>query len=77
MKGIVLAGGARHAAVSPDDGDVEAASACLRQAHDLLSPVHPDDGGHPGHSHHLHPGGLPNFERLLGDGSPVRPAPEL
>lgn len=51
MKGIILAG-ERVPALSGDRGRVEAAPSCLRQAHDLLSAVHPDVHRYPGHPHH-------------------------
>lgn len=47
----------RHAAIPPDHGNEQAAAAGLRQADDLLPAVHADALGHPGHPHHLDPGG--------------------
>ena len=52
MRGIILAGGSRHAAASDDAGRLEADAAGLRQADDLLSARRADAGGHsrdPGH----------------------------
>src|SRR5437899_662940 len=52
----------RHAALPPDARRQQAARAGLRQAHDLLSPVHADAGGHPRDPRHYYtprPGKLP------------------
>src|SRR5437773_12390975 len=52
----------RHAALPPDARRQQAARADLRQAHDLLSPVHADAGGHPRDPRHYYtprPGKLP------------------
>jgi dTDP-glucose 4,6-dehydratase len=46
-------------AVSGDTGRFQAVAAGLRQADDLLSPVHADAGGDPGFSGYLHPAGRP------------------
>ena len=54
MKGIVLAGGSRHAALPDDAGGQQAAAAGLRQADDLLSAVGADAGRHPRDPDHHH-----------------------
>ena len=69
MKGIILAGGQRHAPVPADPGDQQADAAGLRQADDLLSAVDADAGGDSRDPGYQHAGGLPVFRRLLGDGS--------
>ena len=52
MKGIILAGGVGHAAVSAHAGGQQAAAAGLRQADDLLPAVDADAGRHPRHPGH-------------------------
>jgi len=56
----------RHPALPADHGHQQAAAAGLRQADDLLPPVHADAGRHSGHPD---PTDTPRFEALLGDGS--------
>lgn len=50
-------------------GDVEVAASRVRQADDLLSAERADDGRDSRHPVISTPHDLPNFERLLGDGS--------
>ena len=53
MRGIILAGGSRHAAASDDAGRLQAAAADLRQADDLLSADDADARRHPRNPGHL------------------------
>ena len=60
-KGIILAGGLRHTALSGDKSGLQTTVAYLRQADDLLSPQHTHAGGHSRHSHYLYSPGYATF----------------
>ena len=62
----------RHTALSADKGSFQAAAPGLRQAHDLLSPVHADAGRHPGYSDYFHPHRHPPVSGSAGRRQPLR-----
>ena len=59
-------GGKRYPVVSADQNYVEAASAGVRQADDLLSAFHTHAVRHSGHSRHFNPSGHPEYRISAG-----------
>src|SRR5438309_9003105 len=61
--------GQRHAPLPGDAGRIQATSAGLRQADDLLPLEHADARRYPRHPRHSTPDDTPRFEKLLGSGA--------